>query len=203
MKKKIAAIALVVCMAAIAIIGATMAYFTDNAQKTNTFTFGKVDIDLTETSTADDTTGVKGGEVDPDTGGITYGSVLPGVVYSKVPTVTVAADSSDAWIVVTAKLPTAYVDAADPFDGSVDTANFDVATAIDGEYTVYYFYAKAVTTATHSLTPFTKIKVNSELTQGATLPASFTVDVNAYAIQADGFTSAKDAYRTAVSSTAP
>ena len=48
MKKKITAIALVVCLVAVAVVGGSLAYFTDNAEKTNTFTVGNVDITLTE-----------------------------------------------------------------------------------------------------------------------------------------------------------
>lgn len=48
MKKKILATCLVVCLLATAIIGTTLAYFTDTDAKTNTFTVGNVDIILTE-----------------------------------------------------------------------------------------------------------------------------------------------------------
>ena len=48
MKKKILAIGLVVAMAATAVVGGTLAYFTDTDQKTNTFTAGGVKIDLIE-----------------------------------------------------------------------------------------------------------------------------------------------------------
>lgn len=48
MKKKILAACLVICLLATAIIGTTLAYFTDTDQKTNTFTVGNVDITLTE-----------------------------------------------------------------------------------------------------------------------------------------------------------
>ena len=46
MKKKIVALALVICMLAIAIVGGTLAYFTDTDAQTNTFTAGKVGIKL-------------------------------------------------------------------------------------------------------------------------------------------------------------
>ena len=69
MKKKVTAIALAVCILAVAVIGATMAYFTDTDSKTNTFTFGKVDIDLTEDST--DANGAVKGDMSTD-GGITF-----------------------------------------------------------------------------------------------------------------------------------
>lgn len=48
MKKKIIALCLVVVLAATAIVGASLAYFTDEDSATNTFTTGKVDITLEE-----------------------------------------------------------------------------------------------------------------------------------------------------------
>lgn len=48
MKKKLTAIALVVAMLAIAVVGGSLAYFTDTDAATNTFTVGNVKIDLVE-----------------------------------------------------------------------------------------------------------------------------------------------------------
>ena len=48
MKKKIIAVCLIVAMAAIAVVGGTLAWFTDDEVANNTFTVGKVDITLTE-----------------------------------------------------------------------------------------------------------------------------------------------------------
>ena len=48
MKKKLTAIFLCVALAAIAIVGASLAYFTDTKSATNTFTIGNVKIDLIE-----------------------------------------------------------------------------------------------------------------------------------------------------------
>lgn len=48
MKKKITAIFLCVALVAIAIAGASLAYFTDTKSAENTFTVGNVKIDLTE-----------------------------------------------------------------------------------------------------------------------------------------------------------
>lgn len=48
MKKKLTAIFLCVALVAIAIVGASLAYFTDTDEKTNTFTAGGVAIDLIE-----------------------------------------------------------------------------------------------------------------------------------------------------------
>ena len=48
MKKKITAIFLCVALLTTAIVGASLAYFTDTDNQTNTFTVGNVKIDLIE-----------------------------------------------------------------------------------------------------------------------------------------------------------
>lgn len=48
MKKKLTAIALVICLMAVAVIGGSLAYFTDNEKAENVFTTGDVKIDLIE-----------------------------------------------------------------------------------------------------------------------------------------------------------
>ena len=53
-KKKILALCLIVCMLAIAVVGGTLAYFTDTDDAVNTFTAGNVEIDLTEAVVAKD-----------------------------------------------------------------------------------------------------------------------------------------------------
>lgn len=181
MKKKVTAIALAVCILAVAVIGATMAYFTDTDSKTNTFTFGKVDIDLTEDST--DANGAVKGYMSTD-GGITYPGVLPGLVYSKIPTVTVKDDSLPAYVAITATVPTIY-DWDGLFNNKIDSA-FDWEKKTVGANTVYYFYAKNPVQPGDSVTPFTEVKINPALTQDGVSKA-FNVIVNAYAIQTEGF----------------
>lgn len=199
MKKKVTAIALAVCILAVAVIGATMAYFTDTDSKTNTFTFGKVDIDLTEESIEDKEKGVKAGTVGTD-GGITYPGVLPGLVYSKIPTVTVKQDSLPAYVVITATVPTIY-DWEGLFNYKIDSA-FDWDSKPVGANTVYYFYAKDPVQPGKSVTPFTEVKINPALTQNdvKNLP-TFNVVVNAYGIQKDGFDDAKAAFAAAFTPT--
>ena len=81
MKKKITAIALVVCLVAVAIVGGSLAYFTDTTDKmVNEFTVGNVDIDLTEPSWKGDAT------------------LMPGVTFAKDPTITVGEKSQDAYV---------------------------------------------------------------------------------------------------------
>ena len=61
MKKKITAIFLCVALVAIAIVGASLAYFTDTKTATNTFTVGNVKIELLESSLHRENAGVANG----------------------------------------------------------------------------------------------------------------------------------------------
>ena len=62
MKKKITAICLCVALLAVAIVGATLAYFTDTKSATNTFTVGNVKIKLLESSLHRENAGFANGE---------------------------------------------------------------------------------------------------------------------------------------------
>lgn len=80
MKKKILALSMVACLAATALVGGTLAYFTDATEtKVNEFTVGNVDIDLTEPNWKGDAT------------------LMPGKSYEKDPTITVAQNSQDCY----------------------------------------------------------------------------------------------------------
>ena len=63
MKKKITAIFLCVALLAIAIVGASLAYFTDTKTATNTFTVGNVKIELLESSLHRENAGVANGTI--------------------------------------------------------------------------------------------------------------------------------------------
>ena len=58
MKKKLVAISLVVAMLAVAVIGGSLAYFTDTKSAENTFTVGNVKIELLESSLHRENAGV-------------------------------------------------------------------------------------------------------------------------------------------------
>ena len=78
MKKKITAICLCVALVAIAVVGATLAYFTDTKTATNTFTMGDVKIKLDEANVND-----------PEGDRVTSNeyNVYPGAVVTKDPIV--------------------------------------------------------------------------------------------------------------------
>lgn len=93
MKKKITAIALVVCLVAVAIVGGSLAYFTDTDAKTNTFTVGNVDITLTEPKW--DAALKENAKA---------ATLIPGRVIAKDPTITVEATSQRAYTFMEVKL---------------------------------------------------------------------------------------------------
>ena len=96
MKKKILAIVLCIAMLAIAIVGGTMAYFTDTKQQTNTFTAGKVSIGLDESVVEN----VDGNYV--ATGERTHNDqsyhLFPGMTVVKDPTIVVHEGSEDTYV---------------------------------------------------------------------------------------------------------
>ena len=89
MKKKILALALIVCLAIIAVAGATLAYFSDTDTKTNIFTSGKVDITLNEVFDAE------------------TAQLIPGVDIQKDVTISLSKDSIDTYVWYTYAIPAA------------------------------------------------------------------------------------------------
>ena len=61
MRKKLLVLSLCVALAAIAVAGASLAYFTDTKSATNTFTVGNVKIDLLESSLHRENAGIANG----------------------------------------------------------------------------------------------------------------------------------------------
>lgn len=164
MKKRIISLALVVCLAAIAIMGATMAYFTDTEKATNTFTVGGVKIDLIEQQRNEDGTALEAFEQDKNLMPI-VGSAQGDHDTFDMPTAKNYVDKiitventgvSDAYVRAYWAIP-AILDDGDPtFDASANSLHFNMgdtdkwawktngawnffATTIDGiVYNVYY-----------------------------------------------------------------
>lgn len=132
MKKKVFSVTLVAILVALISVNGSLAYFTDNDIKTNVFTMGKVDIDITEKADGDldgdgtPDTGIKAGtelKEDPtDTNKITgyaYDDVLPTQTLHKEVTINLAVDNpmtadlneacSDSWIAAKVTFPTVLV----------------------------------------------------------------------------------------------
>lgn len=89
MKKKIIALAFVVCLAITAIASVSLAYFTDTDDATNVFTSGKVDITLNE-------------DFDKDNA-----QLIPGVDVKKNVTISLSKDSVESYVWYTYAVPAA------------------------------------------------------------------------------------------------
>ena len=103
MKKKITALCLCVALLAVAIVGASLAYFTDTDNATNTFTVGNVKIDLIEQQTGED-----GLEDFDQNKPLVPGKSNDGNAVSKIVTVK-NTGANDAWVWVDIKVPTVLV----------------------------------------------------------------------------------------------
>lgn len=97
MKKKIIALCVCVMMLTVAIAGGTLAYFTDEAELTNTFTAGKVEISLTEAVVDKDDNGdlVATGERTSESQEY---KLYPAQTVTKDPTITLSSDSEDSYV---------------------------------------------------------------------------------------------------------
>lgn len=172
MKKKITAIALVVCMLAIAIAGATMAYFTDTEESVeNVMTVGKVDIYMDE-------------EFNEDL------PLLPNVEIEKLVEVE-NRGTVDTYVRVLLAVEDTW-DISKKAEITYTNESYlakCAQTVIDGAlYTVYEYVYPAKLGAGESFTSLESILWNKGLTQeeAAILGESFNVLVMAQAVQADG-----------------
>ena len=116
MKKKITAICLCVALVAVAVVGASLAYFTDTDSAKNTFTVGNVKIDLIEQET-----GKNGLQDYTDEKTLVPGTQTDGNAVSKIVTVENNGNNA-AWVWVEIKVPTVLV-SKDILGASKETFN--------------------------------------------------------------------------------
>ena len=192
--KKVLTLCLVAVLAIGAIVGGTMAYFTDDDQAVNTFTFGNVDIEIEES------------DWDPPT------PKNPGVAYDKTPVVKNVGDTN-AWIKVDVVLSDADVltAAAAKYDIKDLTTIFGIAQDFDQKWElasapVYDETAKTLTYSYYYLEMVEAEDETDELFSTVTIPAQFTyedvqglksfnITIKAYAVQeADAFTTVQGAF---------
>ena len=148
MKKKILAVCLVIALAATAVIGGTLAYFTDTDAKTNTFTAGGVKIELLEKQRNADSTALEdftdGKNLMPIVGSAQgEQEIVDGV---KLPTAENYVDkimtikntgASDAYVRIFVAVPTALQNGQTPNAPRYDVLhwNFNGDSCADGEWT--------------------------------------------------------------------
>lgn len=185
----------------------TIAYLTANDKVTNTFTVGQVAINLDEAKVNPDGTPV----ANADRVKANSYKLLPGHTYTKDPTVTVLKGSESSYIKMTVTFTKAKelddIFAPNSADLTSIFKDYDSAnwiakgntkntTANTRTYEFWYKGAVGAPTADVKLKAlFDSITVPSTINndQLKTI-AGMTITVNAYAIQADGFTTAEEAW---------
>lgn len=195
MKKKITAIALVVCLVAVAVVGGSLAYFTDEEKATNTFTVGNVDITLTEpewdAALKEDATAA---------------TLIPGRVIAKDPTITVEETSQRAYTFMKVELSNDFAKLIADYATAqkIDLTNETEMKALIGkwfsstvqpkimEYSLTENYVILGVLSPkdpgESVTYFDAITVPAEVV-GSMIKAdgTYKIYITAYAIQAEGF----------------
>lgn len=116
MKKKLIAIFLCVALAAVAVVGASLAYFTDTDKADNVFTTGKVDISIKENFE-------QNSKLLPATGSAQAGTLENGV--DKEVAVTVNTGSEDTFVRVHIAIPSILDDGASTFDAENNVLHFN------------------------------------------------------------------------------
>ena len=124
MKKKLTAIFLCVALVAIAIVGASLAYFTDTDTKNNVFTTGKVDISIEENFE-------QNSKLLPATGSAQTGTLKNGV--DKEVAVKVEAGSEDTFVRVHIAIPSILDDGDSTFDAKNNVLHFNYDSNSIGE----------------------------------------------------------------------
>lgn len=174
MNKKIAILALALCMVAAIAVTGTIAYFTDSDAATNTFTVGNVDIDLTEPKWDE-----KGKEDAPE--------VYPTEALAKDPTVTnVGANPCFVRVSVTGwnSLITAGLS-----QNNITYRTDNVDAKLGDNWVLhtdgYFYYTKVLAKGAVTDALFDQIVIPADVTNGDG-KTEYKIDVTAYAVQAQG-----------------
>ena len=206
-KRKALLLSLFAVLLVVASVMGTMAYLTSTDTVTNTFTVGNVQIKLDEAAVNPDGTPIA------NAARVKRNSykLLPGLTYTKDPTVTVLSGSESSYIKMTVTFSKANeLDAIFDPDGATLTTIFNgydisnwtykgnTKNAAENTRTYEFWYKEAVAAPDGNVALdalFDSITVPGSITneQLKTIEG-MTITVNAYAIQADGFTDAADAW---------
>ena len=159
------------------LLAGTLAYFQDTEHKVNTFTTGKVDIEL----------------IEPDFDKLEDEDkiLVPGREIKKDPTVVVKANSEDSYVRATVTIPANLLPLLE------EPLDLNTGWSFDNGY--YYYAGKVAKSNTDTALPaiFNHIQVKTSVINdqmAALTAADLDITVHAFAIQAEGFTDAAAAW---------
>ena len=179
MKKKIVALCLCVALAVVAIGGATLAYFTDTDEATNTFAVGNVKIDLIEQQ--------KGANGLEDF--VSNKTLLPGTsdknAVSKIVTVK-NTGANDAWVWVDLKIPAYLVSNEYPTNESKNALHWNSYGCFNVEYNSGNYWGLAtsdgIVGADHKVTNADMVAVEDGLWYDYQFVGKETIDNTEYVV---------------------
>lgn len=176
MKRKTVILAAAFALTLSVLVGVTIAWLTDQTDKlVNTFTYGDIDIELTET-TED------------------Y-KMIPGNTIEKDPEVTVEADSEACWLFV-------KVEESDNFDSFLEYTIASDWSLVSGQTNVYYYNGSDLDSMlsadkTLGVLEGNQVSVKNTVTKEMLNGDNFsepTLSFTAYAVQKSNFTTAAAAW---------
>lgn len=180
--RKVLPVLALVLVVAVASVGGTLAWLkVETTPVVNTFTYGNINIDLTETKPTN-----------------RQAKIIPGVDIEKDPKVTVKGGSEACWLFVKVEETGTFV--ANKVTYEVDTTantGWKKLTSVDGVNNVWYREVDAVTADTSFyVLKGNKVTVSENLTKDdiKIITTNPTLKFTAYAIQKEGSADAKAAW---------
>lgn len=180
MKKKITAIFLCVALVAIAVVGASLAYFTDTKTATNTFTVGNVKIDLIEQEKGEN--GLQDFTQDKT---LVPGKSNDGNAVSKIVTVK-NTGKNDAWVWVELKIPAYLISSEYPTNESKNALHWNSYGCFNVEYNSGDYWrlaiADGIVDADHKVTNADMVAVEDGLWNDYKYVGKETIDGTEYVV---------------------
>ncbi len=186
MSKKIIAVSAAIILAAIAIVGGTLAWFTASDTATNVLTTGNISITLTETD-------ISGDEAPVTVEGLTIGDIMPGDTIHKDPTITNTSGTEAAYIraqfTVTQTSPTGTgaPELTDLVIAQIK-AEIDGTIWLEGDDGWYYLKAALPATGANSVKLFSEIEFPGATFKDEYQNAAFSIVIGAQATQVENQT---------------
>ena len=202
--RKLKKAALLLCSAVLLVcisIGATVAYLTSKDTVVNTFTVGNVAITMDETKVDENGTPIQG--VDSVQAN-TY-KLMPGHTYTKDPTIHVSDTSEEAYLGVKVVFENSAeadeklsLNMLSIFSGFI-AENWTIQEKTQEDNDVYYLLTRKNTvTKNDNIKLFDYVVIPDEMTnEQIAYLNNIRMEITAYAVQKDGFSSAADALKAA------
>lgn len=191
MKTKSKALLLTLCavlLVTASVLG-TIAYLTSTDTVENTFTVGSVAISMDEAAVNTDGTVI----ADADRVKANTYHLLPGHPYTKDPVIHVGTDSEDCWVFVKVENGISDIESGTTIAAQLAANDW---TAVSGTTNVYAY--KDIVTKDTDIPVFESFTISGDVDADDLAEyANATVTVTAYAVQADGFTTAEAAWTAA------